>query len=185
MVDASTPLLDEGPPREPSDLALVADHPLSRLLDRTARAALWLAAAALVALTAIVGWQVFGRYVLNRTPSWAEPLALQLMSWLILLGAAVGVRERFHLGLDLLRYVLPVPVIRVMDMLSLAAVAVFGSCMVWYGIALARGTWRSTIPVLGVPGSVTFFPLIAGGALIVLFAIERLVLLRRAPTETA
>jgi hypothetical protein len=30
-----------------------------------------------------------------------------LMSWFIFLGAAVGVRENYHLGFDVLLYVLP------------------------------------------------------------------------------
>ena len=45
-------------------------------------AADWLvriAAAGLVLMTAIVGWQVFGRYVLNSSPSWSEQAALTLM----------------------------------------------------------------------------------------------------------
>ncbi|WGF88026.1 TRAP transporter small permease [Marinivivus vitaminiproducens] len=183
MLNASTPLLDEGVPHELPASAVRPDNPLSRFLDGVARVALWLAAIALVLLTAIVGWQVFARYVLNDTPSWAEPLALQLMSWLILLGAAVGVRERFHLGLDLLRHILPTAMLRVMDMISMVAVSVFGGCMTWFGIALARGTWNSTIPVLGLPGGVVYFPLTLGGVLVVLFALERLILLRHETTE--
>ena len=54
-------------------------------------ACLYLAGLGVVLMTIIIGWQVFGRYVLNDTPSWSEPLSLQLMSWFILLGAAVGV----------------------------------------------------------------------------------------------
>ena len=58
-------------------------------------------------MTAIVAWQVFCRYVLNDSPSWTEPGAIMLMSWFIFLGAAVGVRENYHLGFDVLLYVLP------------------------------------------------------------------------------
>ncbi len=71
------------------------------------RAALWLAGIGLVAMTVIVAWQVFCRYVLNDSPSWTEPGAVMLMSWFIFLGAAVGVRENYHLGFDVLLYVLP------------------------------------------------------------------------------
>ena len=58
-------------------------------------------------MTAFVAWQVFGRYVLNRSPSWTEPGSVMLMSWFIFLGAAVGVRENNHMGFDVLLYVLP------------------------------------------------------------------------------
>ena len=74
---------------------------------RSAPLSLWLAGIGLVLMTAFVAWQVFGRYVLNHSPSWTEPGSVMLMSWFIFLGAAVGVRENYHLGFDVLLYVLP------------------------------------------------------------------------------
>jgi TRAP-type C4-dicarboxylate transport system permease small subunit len=40
---------------------------------------------------------------------------------------------------------------------------------------LAIGTWSATIPVLGWPGGVDFIPMIAGGVMITIFALERFV----------
>ena len=136
---------------------------------------LYLAGLGVVMMTAIIGWQVFARYVLNDTPSWSEPLSLQLMSWFILLGAAVGVRESVHLGLDIIRHAMPGRIKRVMDLVSLALISAFGIAMSFYGAKLAMGTWTARIPVLGWPGGVDFFPLIAGGALIAIFALERFI----------
>jgi TRAP-type C4-dicarboxylate transport system permease small subunit len=144
------------------------------VLSFLSRLALYLAAAGIIGMTLIVGWQVFGRYVLNDTPSWSEPLSLFLMSWFILLGAAVGVRESSHLGLDIVRYAMPKPVQRAMDIISLVCVSAFGGFMSYYGVLLAKGTWTATIPVLGWPGGVDFIPLIVGGSMIALFAFERL-----------
>lgn len=126
-------------------------------------------------MTGIVGWQVFGRYVLNATPIWSEPLTLQLMSWFILFGAAVGVRENFHLGLDLLHYVLPESVGRVLDAISLVLTILFGIAMSWYSAQLAIGTWSATLPALGWPGSFDYIPMVLGGILIAVFSAERLV----------
>jgi TRAP-type C4-dicarboxylate transport system permease small subunit len=137
--------------------------------------ALWLSGVGLVAMTGVVGWQVFARYVLNDTPSWSEPLSLQFMGWFILLGAAVGVRESVHLGLDIVRFAVPEPIGKAMDLASLGLVAAFGVAMAWYSTLLAIGTWTATIPVLGLPGGVDFFPLLLGGVLIALFALERFV----------
>ena len=74
---------------------------LSRILAVVNRAALWIAGIGLVLMTVFVAWQVFGRYVLNQSPSWTEPASLLLMSWFILLGSAVGVREGNHLGFEI------------------------------------------------------------------------------------
>ncbi|HSI39077.1 MAG TPA: TRAP transporter small permease [Xanthobacteraceae bacterium] len=146
-----------------------------RVLGWLSTVSLWISGCLLVAMTAVVGWQVFGRYMLNDTPDWAEPISLQFMSWFILLGAAVGVRDSVHLGLDLLHHVSPPRVQKAMDTVSLILVAGFGGAMAWYGTLLAIGTWTATIPVLGLPGGVDFFPLVLGGILIALFALERLV----------
>ncbi len=146
---------------------------LHRIVSPLAAAALWISGAGMLAMTGAVGWQIFGRYVLNDTPTWAEPLTLQLMGWFILLGAAVGVRESFHLGLDIVRHVVGDTAGRVMDGINLVLVAAFGLAMSWYGILLAVGTWDAPLPVLGVPGGVDYLPLIAGGVLIALFAAER------------
>jgi TRAP-type C4-dicarboxylate transport system permease small subunit len=143
------------------------------LLAGLSRAALYLAGLGIVVMTVIIGWQVFARYMLNDTPSWSEPLSLHLMSWFILLGAAVGVRESVHLGLDIVRHVAPPAIQRLMDMASLGLIVIFGLGMSYYATTLAIGTWSASIPVLGWPGGVDFIPMIVGGALIALFAAER------------
>ena len=145
------------------------------ILNRLSLAALYVAGAGMVIMTVVIGWQVFARYVLNDTPSWSEPLSLQLMLWFILFGAAVGVRESVHLGLDIVRYAMPEPVQKIMDLTTLALIVLFGIGMAWYSTILAIGTWTATIPVLGWPGGVDFFPMIGGGALIALFGLERFV----------
>lgn len=149
--------------------------PVSRVLAAISTACLWIAAVGLVSMTAIVGWQVFGRYVLNSTPTWSEPATLQLMGWFILLGAAVGVRENFHLGLDLLHHVLPKAVGRLMDLVSLALIVAFGLAMSWYSAVLAAGTWTATLPSLGLPGGFDYLPQAVGGILIASFSAERFV----------
>src|SRR5215208_7342908 len=80
---------------------------LSRILAVANRTALWIAGIGLILMTVFVGWQVFGRYVLNQSPSWTEPAGLLLMSWFILLGSAVGVREGNHLGFEIALHYAP------------------------------------------------------------------------------
>ncbi len=51
----------------------------TRFCRKLARACMWLGIAGIVLLICAVTWQVFGRYVLNSTPTWAESLALLLV----------------------------------------------------------------------------------------------------------
>jgi TRAP-type C4-dicarboxylate transport system permease small subunit len=138
-------------------------------------AALLASCLGLVAMTAAVAWQVYGRYVLNDSPTWVEPISIQLMGWFILLGAAVGVREGYHLGFEVLRVIASPRAARLMSYVSDTVVGSFGLAMAWFGAELARGTWSARLPVLGWPGGVDFLPLVAGGVLIALFCLERIV----------
>jgi hypothetical protein len=65
-----------------------------------ARLCMFAAVAGLLLIVAVVAWQVFGRYVLNDTPTWAESLALVLVLYVTMFGAAVGVRDAGHIGLE-------------------------------------------------------------------------------------
>lgn len=152
-------------------------HGLATVLGGFARLVLWASGAGLVVMTAAVGWQVFGRFVLNDTPTWTEPTALLLMLYYILLAAAVGVRERFHLSLDLFRHIAPERVRRAFDTVNHVVVGAFGVGMAWYGMGLVRATWGSTIPVLNLPQGVSYLPISLAGALIVLFSLEHLLVL--------
>lgn len=151
---------------------------LSRSLAVVSRIILWMAGAGLFLMTVLIGWQVWGRFVLNDTPTWTETTSILLMGWFIFLGAAVGVREGNHLSFDVLLYVMPQPVVKVFHTISDLVVIAFGAGMIVYGFQLAQTTWATTIPNLGITGAATFFSLMAGGALMILLTLERL--LRRA-----
>lgn len=152
-------------------LPLLALRRVVRLLSGTA---LWISGAGLVAMTAAVFWQVIGRYVLNASPSWTEPLSLLLMSWFILLGAAVGVRENMHLGFEIGLHFATPPVRRAMEIATHVLVMGFGGAMAWYGWDLAMGTWSAKMAGVDLPQGVDYLPLVGGGALICLFSFERL-----------
>lgn len=151
---------------------------LSGFLARISHVMLWLAGAGMVAMTAFIGWQVWGRFVLNDTPTWTETSSILLMGWFIFLGAAVGVREGNHLSFDVLLYVLPKRVQTWFHSVSDLVVIAFAGGMVVYGGQLAATTWPTTIPNLGITGAAAFFSLICGGVLMILLSVERL--LRRA-----
>jgi TRAP-type C4-dicarboxylate transport system, small permease component len=149
---------------------------VSRVLRAVSTAALWLAGAGLVLMTAIVAYQVYMRYVVNASPAWTEAGSIQIMSWFIFLGAAVGVRERFHMGFDVLLYALPPSAKPWLRSISDVAIFAFGFGMVWFGGELAIRGASVRIPVLGLPQTVTYLPIVISGFLICLFVLERMAL---------
>ena len=147
---------------------------LSSFLDVVSRLAIWVSGAGLVLMTAFIFWQVYGRFVLNNTPTWTETSSVLLMGWFILLGAAVGIREGNHLSFDVLLYILSAGAKRVLYTVSDLVVVAFGLGMIVYGTQLAATTWATTIPNLGVSGGIAFLALIFGGFLMVVFSVERI-----------
>ena len=53
----------------------------------------FLSGSALVLMTTIIIAQVFGRYVLDASPVWAEQAAMLILIWCVFFAAAAGVRK--------------------------------------------------------------------------------------------
>lgn len=152
---------------------------LTRACARIAKLALMVAVAGLCLIVAAVAIQVFGRYVLNDTPTWAEAGALVLVIWVTMLGAAVGVRDAGHIGMESLLVLVSERVRHRLELLIHALVATFGALMAWNGSLLAVSVWSYNIPTLGIPEGLNHVPVALAGLLIVLFSIEHIVALLR------
>ena len=127
----------------------------SRICALLSRASLVLAIAGLLAVVVCVQWQVFGRYVLNDTPTWAEALAMLLVLFVTAFGLAVGVRDAGHIGLESLVALLPDHWRRRIELLIHALIAVFGALMVQSGWMWASAKWNEKKPMLPVPDRAT------------------------------
>lgn len=138
---------------------------------------LMLAVVLLLGVIVCVQWQVFGRYILNDTPTWAEALALLLVLYMTSLGVAVGVRDAGHIGLESLVMLLPEWLRLKLEIVIHLLVATFGFLMAQSGWLWATGKWTEKKPMLGVPEGADYVPLVVAGALIVLFSIEHIIAL--------
>lgn len=147
---------------------------VARVTGWIGRVALWLSGAALVLMTAMIAAQVFWRYVLNSSIVWTEPGSVMVMGWFIFLGAAVGVREGYHLSFDVMLMILPQRAKLFLHSVSDLVVIAFGAGMMFYGGQLLAKTAKNVIPSLGISGAFDFAPLVFGGFLLVIFSIERL-----------
>jgi TRAP-type C4-dicarboxylate transport system permease small subunit len=70
---------------------------LKKTLDRSLEVLVMVVVAVLVL---DVLWQVFTRFVLNHPSTWTEELAVFMLIWVSLLGAAVALNRGAHLGID-------------------------------------------------------------------------------------
>jgi TRAP-type C4-dicarboxylate transport system permease small subunit len=140
---------------------------------------MYVAVTGLAGIVAVVAAQVFGRYVLNDTPIWAESTALVLILYVTMLGAAVGVRDAGHIGLESLLILVPDRLRLRLEIVIHVLVGGFGLIMAWNGGILAESVMAYKIPTLGLSEGVNHVPLILAGVLIALFSLEHIVALVR------
>lgn len=134
-----------------------------------------LGAAGLILMTAIIGWQVFGRFVLNSSPSWSEQGSMVLMIWYVFFAAAAGFREGFHIRIALLEDSVSNGTARKIRLAINLVIALFGVVLLVYGAQLVWLVWDFVIPSLGVSRGAAYLPIPFCGLLITLFALNNFV----------
>ena len=146
-----------------------------RAMDHLQRLCLIIAGACLVVITLIIPWGVFTRYVLNDAASWPEPMAVLLMIVLSFLSAVVCYREHLHIGVGLIPGALSGPSKVVLGWIIELCMLGTNVFMLWYGIKLVQVTWHQSIAEFPlVSAGAAYLPIPVGGAITVLFVIERL-----------
>ncbi len=128
----------------------------------------------LIAMTGIIGWQVFGRFVLNSSPSWSEQAALVLMIWYVFIAAAAGVWERFHIRIEILEHQLKPENVWRLRIFVNALIALFGVLLLVFGAQLVWLVRDFVIPSLGISRAVAYLPIPFAGLITIIFAIGRI-----------
>ncbi|HUC60706.1 MAG TPA: TRAP transporter small permease [Alphaproteobacteria bacterium] len=148
-----------------------------KAMDALYLASALIASVALVLISAVIPWGVYTRYVLNHAASWPEPMAVLLAIVLTFFGAAACYRVNIHMRVAVLSYLLPPLGKRLLDMLVELLMGLISVFMVIWGIGLVETTWYQVIaefPTLSV--GVTYLPIPIGGAITLLFVLERLLI---------
>ena len=158
---------------------------LQRVLEKVADVVIYIAVAALLGLVVVQGWQVFARYVINDSPSWTEPVTLLLLSTTMSMGAAAGVYTNRHFGFFLLAEQMHPLVKRLIDALVPLIVGTIGGFLAWWGWVLWLDGLHIKTAGANLPQSVNYLPLSIGGALMAVFALNRLQLSLRVGAGTA
>lgn len=143
-------------------------------------------ASLMAALVLDVLWGVASRFVLGSPSRWTEELATFLLTWVALLGAAIGFQRQQHLGVDVVvNYLHP-------DARRLAAICVrcltiafTASVMIWGGYVLVSDTLRAgqTTPALGIRMGYVYLAIPISGLFITWFCSEQLFGLIQQPAE--
>lgn len=150
---------------------------LERFADRLAY---WTGIAVMVfvaAFTGLVSFSVILRYGFSQGLEWSEELGRYLMIWMGFLAASLALRGGGHVGIDMVRDLLPPRVRRLVVLASSAAVLSFFVFVAYQGSLLLLLVWQKESLVLPVS---MFWPYLAIPVGAVLMLIQLLPLAARA-----
>jgi TRAP-type C4-dicarboxylate transport system permease small subunit len=105
--------------------------------------------------------------------TWVEEVGEMLLAYLTLIGAAIGVRERSHFTLHVLRFG---PARQaVIDRIHYALVAVVGGIAWWYGVRLCLLNSTLATPGLQINLALLYGSSVVGGALLAVYALSMII----------
>jgi TRAP-type C4-dicarboxylate transport system permease small subunit len=102
---------------------------------------------------------------------WVEEVGEFSLTWLTMIGAAIGIADRIHFTLHVLTHHLPVPVRRVLYVVNHLLIAGFGGLAGWFGTRLAISNSVLTSPALQINLGWVYAAVSVGGALIAIYGL--------------
>lgn len=132
--------------------------------------------ALVMALTVIVSYQVFSRYVGFIPPYlWTEEASRFCFIWLVLLGSAIAVREGTHFTIDVLPEEMPAWLQRTVEVMVLSLIALIALVMFFGGLRFAEIGWTRISTTSGIRLAWVYAAIPVSGFSILLFVAEQLV----------
>ncbi len=148
---------------------------LTAINSRLSRWAMYIACTCLAGLVIDVDYGVVMRYVFHNPPQFVEQVALLMVISVAMFGAAAGVRDAGHIGMETLVSLLPQKIQNVAGFIVGLLTITFAGILLYGSIFMAHSLIDSKIPTLGIPESVRYIPPICAGILIISFSIEHLI----------
>lgn len=145
---------------------------LKKILDKALETGLWVS---MLTMTLTVIWQVFTRFVMRDPSSWTEELAIFLLIWIGLLGSAVALRRKAHLGIDII-------VMRMSERWARITTIFVYSCVIFFALTVLflGGIKMVSVvlmnnqisPAMGIKMGYIYLALPISGFFITIYAVE-------------
>lgn len=117
----------------------------------------------LVIMVVTISYTVFGRFVLNSTPAWGEPLGLLCLVWFSLLTVPIAFIHKSHIRITVLEMMLKGRHMRGINLIIYVVLLGFSVFMVIYGMQVTELTWPTIIPGLQISRGLLYLSVPASG----------------------
>jgi len=143
---------------------------LFAVIDRTVE---MLVAAIFAAMVLIGFFQVFSRFVLNKTPSWSEEIQIFGHIWLVFLAIPLAYRRGAHFAVEAIRRQYSLGLNRVFALFVEFLWAGFAIVTAWYSYRVSLVAGRNVSPGLEIPMSYPYYGMIIGSVYLLFVVLRR------------
>lgn len=135
-------------------------------------------------LSVIVLLQVVFRYVLNSPLAWTEEASRFLLIWIVLLGAAIGIKRKSHFTVDIFFKKLSPKLQQNLQLaLDIFLFILIFDVMIINGVYLSILTFRQISPALHLRMSYVYSSVLVGGILSCCYVLEDILLYLKKEVE--
>ena len=133
-----------------------------------------LVAATFAGMVLVGFFQVFSRFVLNRTPSWSEEIQIFGHIWLVFLAIPIAYRRGAHFTVEAIRRQYTLGMHKVFDLGVELLWAGFAIVTVYYAYRVSLVAGRNVSPGLEIPMSYPYYGMIIGSTYLLLVVLRRI-----------
>lgn len=144
---------------------------LTRYVDRLVEAVIVMIFIALVVVGAA---QIFNRFVLNSSLSWSEEFQRYAHIWLVYLAVPVAYNRGTHIGVDIIRSLLPRWLESVIGFLVNVLWLALSVAILVLAMQIMRITGSQTAPGLGISYDYIYMGLVVGAAYLLFVVVRKI-----------
>jgi len=128
----------------------------------------------MLAMVTIIFSQVVARYALGNSLTWSEEVGRHIFVWLTFLGAALAVRTKGHVALDMLVNHLPRKLQVAVLGLGHLVMMIFAAVLIYAGVYMITLGSRQMSAALQIPMKYIYIILPISGVLIIFYLLKSL-----------
>lgn len=147
---------------------------LDKLCQSLSHATKMVVALIMGTLVVLIFTQVMLRFLFASSLLWIEELGRFMFVWLMFFGISIGVYQNKHIAVTIMWSVLPRPISRTFQWLSILFVGVFFAFLAYKGFEFALINLAGESSVLFIPLGYVYFIMPAASALCVLYSVNAL-----------
>ncbi|MFA6508118.1 MAG: TRAP transporter small permease [Treponemataceae bacterium] len=125
-----------------------------------------------IGMVLITSYVVFGRFVLNKSPVWGEPIVLMCMVYMSLISASLAIRKDTHIRMTIIDYIVPEFVVSVCKSVAQLMIFGFSIFMIINGWQFAMLAGKNVITGVGIKSMWLYLAVPVAGVALALMEIE-------------